>query len=256
MADAPPLARAALYLLSQPARMRKWAAPEWRSWSGESAGPREIMTRHRALSGATGRRRGNERPASYMLHAPDFWGESGASGLVLSPLSALYGAVARYRLARAARPQTSPAIAIGGLDAGRRWKNSFGPSAGPVLMGRRASGPSLRLAALAARKTGEDPPFVVDPARQTARMRRRSAVIGAHGADHVGADRAASARLAQTLGAGALILDDGLHSRRLDPDLAILVVDADYGAGNGFCRPPARCARRWRRSWPPSTSLS
>ena len=29
----------------------------------------------------------------------------------------------------------------------------------------------------------------------------------------------------------------GLHGRRLEPDLAILVVDANYGAGDGFCPP-------------------
>jgi tetraacyldisaccharide 4'-kinase len=34
-----------------------------------------------------------------------------------------------------------------------------------------------------------------------------------------------------------LILDDGLHSRALTPDFALLVVDADYGAGNGLCLP-------------------
>ncbi len=54
----------------------------------------------------------------------------------------------------------------------------------------------------------------------------------------VGADRAASARLAGAEGATVLLLDDGLHSRCLQPDLALLVVDAAYGAGNGMC-PPA-----------------
>ena len=53
----------------------------------------------------------------------------------------------------------------------------------------------------------------------------------------VGADRVASARLANESGASVLVLDDGLHSRQLAPDLALLVVDADYGAGNGLCLP-------------------
>jgi tetraacyldisaccharide 4'-kinase len=54
----------------------------------------------------------------------------------------------------------------------------------------------------------------------------------------VGVDRQVAAGLAVTLGATALILDDGFHSRRLEPDLAILVVDESYGAGSGYC-PPA-----------------
>ena len=53
----------------------------------------------------------------------------------------------------------------------------------------------------------------------------------------VGADRIASADLAQRLGATVVILDDGFHSRRIAPDLTLIVIDSDYGAGNSRCIP-------------------
>ena len=82
-------------------------------------------------------------------------------------------------------------------------------------------------------------PLQVDAARHDARdVGDEALLLSERAPTFVGADRAAAAQLAQTQGATALILDDGLHSRSLLPDLAILVVDAAYGAGNGRC-PPA-----------------
>jgi len=82
-------------------------------------------------------------------------------------------------------------------------------------------------------------PFRVDPAAHEARdVGDEALLLSAVAPTFVGADRAASARLAGAGGATVLLLDDGLHSRSLEPDLAILVIDAAYGAGNGMC-PPA-----------------
>ena len=190
------------------------------------------------------------------MRAPDFWGApAGPLARALAPLGALYGAAARARLARPAPRANIPTIAIGGLTLGGDGKTPTALALGAILL-ERGERPFF-LSRGHGRRNGGAAPFVVDPARHDARDVGDEALLLARVAPTiVGADRAAAARLAETLGAGALILDDGLHSRRLDPDLAILVVDADYAAGNAFARPPGRCARRWRRNWRRPTSLS
>ena len=172
------------------------------------------------------------------MRAPDFWGApAGPVARALAPLGAIYGAAARARLARPAPRANLPTIAIGGLTLGGDGKTPTALALGAILL-ERGERPFF-LSRGHGRRNRSIAPFVVDPARHEARDVGDEALLLARMAPTiVGADRAASARLAQTLGAGALILDDGLHSRRLDPDLAILVVDADYAAGNGFC-PPA-----------------
>ena len=53
------------------------------------------------------------------------------------------------------------------------------------------------------------------------------------GATLIARDRAAGARLAATMGARALILDDGHQNSRLVKDASIVVIDASAGIGNG-----------------------
>jgi tetraacyldisaccharide 4'-kinase len=50
-------------------------------------------------------------------------------------------------------------------------------------------------------------------------------------------DRAAGAHFAIRRGASVIVMDDGLQSRKLEPDLALAVVDGETGIGNGLCIP-------------------
>jgi tetraacyldisaccharide 4'-kinase len=172
------------------------------------------------------------------LRAPDFWGRPvGPLAWALAPLGALYGSVARARLVRAAPRADLPVIAVGGLTLGGDGKTPTALALAETLlaMGER---PAF-LTRGYGRAGSSREPFQVDPARHDVRDVGDEALLLAELAPtFVGADRALSARLAQAEGATALVLDDGLHSRSLHPDLAILVVDAAYGAGNGLC-PPA-----------------
>lgn len=172
------------------------------------------------------------------MRAPEFWrGGLRPPALLLRPLGAAYGAVAAARLRRPAPRAALPVIAVGGLTAGGDGKT---PLALALAARQKALGerPVILTRGYGRAPGGPAEPFVVEPARHTAREAGDEALLLARVAPTiVAADRAAAARLAQEIGATILVLDDGLLSRRLAPDLALLAVDSHYGAGNGLCLP-------------------
>jgi tetraacyldisaccharide 4'-kinase len=173
------------------------------------------------------------------MRAPDFWGApAGLRAWALSPLAGVYGAAAKARLARNAPRAGVPAIAIGGLTLGGDGKTPTALALASILIDA-AERPFFSIRGYGRRGSAQKEPFLVDPARHGVLDVGDEALLLARTAPTVvGADRLAAARLAKSSGATVLLLDDGFHSRRIDPDLAFLVVDAHYLAGNGFC-PPA-----------------
>ncbi|MGZ9410658.1 MAG: tetraacyldisaccharide 4'-kinase, partial [Methylocystis sp.] len=170
------------------------------------------------------------------MRAPAFWREDGVAARLLSPLGALYGDIARKRLARDAARANLPTIVIGGLTAGGDGKT---PLAIAIAQRLKAAGerPALITRGYRRRRGGTSS-FVVDVTRHGADEIGDEALLLARVAPTiVGADRIASAALAQRLGATVVILDDGFHSRRIAPDLTLIAIDTDYGAGNGRCMP-------------------
>lgn len=170
------------------------------------------------------------------MRAPAFWREDGAAARLLSPLGALYGAIARKRLAREAPRVNLPTIVVGGLTAGGDGKTPLA-----IALARRLKAAGERPALLTRgyrRRRGGTSSFVVDLTRHGADEIGDEALLLARVAPTiVGADRLASADLARRLGANVVILDDGFHSRRVAPDLTLIVIDSDYGAGNSRCIP-------------------
>jgi len=172
--------------------------------------------------------------------APDFWRGSPAHPVarLLAPLGAVHGAIAGGRLVRPGLSAALPTIAIGGPTLGGDGKTplALAVAARLAAMGER---PAFLTRGYGRRRGGLPEPFRVDPARHGAREAGDEPLLLARAATTiVGADRGRAAKLAQELGATVLVLDDGLHGRHLAPDLALLAIDADYGAGNGLC-PPA-----------------
>ncbi|QGM92881.1 tetraacyldisaccharide 4'-kinase [Methylocystis rosea] len=170
------------------------------------------------------------------MRAPAFWREDGAAARLLSPLGALYGGIARYRLARDAPRANLPTVVIGGLTAGGDGKTPLA-----IAIAQRLNAAGERPALLTRgyrRRRGGTSSFLVDLTRHGADEIGDEALLLARAAPTiVGSDRLASADLAQRQGATVVILDDGFHSRRVTPDLTLIVVDSDYGAGNGRCMP-------------------
>lgn len=169
------------------------------------------------------------------MRAPAFWRTGGAASRLLSPFGHLYGALARGRLNRDAPRAALPTIVVGGLTVGGDGKTPL-----VIALAKLFSAQGERPALLTrgyGRRGGRAEPFAVSPDDDAAIVGDEALLLSRHALAIVGADRAASAALARELGATLLILDDGFHSRQISPDLSLLVIDSDYGAGNGRCLP-------------------
>lgn len=170
------------------------------------------------------------------MRAPAFWRDDGAMSRLLSPLGAIYGGFARERLARAAPRAPLPAIVVGGLTTGGDGKTPLVLALARLLVARSEK-PALLTRGFGRRREIAQP-IAVDLNRHHADDAGDEALLLARAAlTIVSADRLASAALAQKRGATCLILDDGFHSKRIAADLALLAIDADYGAGNERCLP-------------------
>ena len=172
-----------------------------------------------------------------MMGAPAFWRNDGLPARALLPLATLYGALARRRLGAIGPDPGLPTIVVGGLTIGGDGKTPLVLVLAHMLQ-KSGARPFVLARGYGRMRGGVGTPVLVDPDRHDvdavgdeARLLSRAAPT------IIGPDRVAAASLARRLGATVLLLDDGFHSRALRPDVALLVVDAVYGAGNGRCLP-------------------
>lgn len=169
------------------------------------------------------------------MKAPTFWffARPTPAARALRPLSALYGALAARRMARPGQRVAARVVAIGNFVAGGAGKTPTARALARLLQADGAHvaflsrGYGGRVGAGPARATGADASLFGD----------EPLLLAESAPTYVGADRVGAARRAIAEGADALVLDDGLQSRRIEPDLAIAVVDGASGVGNGLCLP-------------------
>jgi tetraacyldisaccharide 4'-kinase len=170
------------------------------------------------------------------LGAPAFWWRRpGWRAAALSPLSAIYGAVARNRLLNAPRePIDLPVLCVGNFTVGGSGKT---PVAIALAKGAKEMG--LKPGFLSRGHGGSSSaPRVVDPATDSARdVGDEPLLLAAHAPVAVSPDRAAAARLLGERGCDFIVMDDGFQSARIRIDYALLVVDARHGVGNGKVLP-------------------
>lgn len=171
------------------------------------------------------------------MRAPAFWRDDRFPAQALAPLAALYGALGRRRLRAIGPVPGLPTLVVGGLTTGGDGKTPLVLALAQMLQ-KSGARPFALARGYGRRRGGVRTPVLVDPDRHDAEAVGDEALLLARAAPTiVGPDRAAAAALAQRLGATVLLLDDGFHSRALRADVALLVVDAAYGAGNGRCLP-------------------
>ncbi len=165
------------------------------------------------------------------MQTPEFWHRDCTAARVYSPLGWMYAAIGNMRR-RLAKPYRSamPVICVGNVVAGGAGKT-------PVCL---ALGAWCRARQLAPVFLGYGygglygGPLVVDPHLHTAlQIGDEALLLTRAGVTIIGSDRAGCARLAEGEGADVLIMDDGFQNPYLHKDLSLLVLDGEYGLGNG-----------------------
>jgi tetraacyldisaccharide 4'-kinase len=165
------------------------------------------------------------------MRAPDFWKRDGLAARVLAPLGALYGLSVRARQARA-KPYRSKArvLCVGNLTAGGSGKTPVAMALARMLETRGQTVVFLTRG-YGGRLSG---PVRVDPTRHSAvDVGDEALLLAAVAPTVVSRDRARGAEFADTLGAQAIVMDDGFQNFQLAKDLSIVVIDAESGFGNG-----------------------
>jgi tetraacyldisaccharide 4'-kinase len=167
-----------------------------------------------------------------MRTAPAFWGEPpGLLANMLLPIGAAWDAAGRLRRVLS-RPYIAPApvVCVGNLVAGGAGKT-------PVALGMisylAARGVEVHVITrgYGGRLAG---PVRVDAARHGAAAVGDEALLLAMRAPcWVARDRAAGIRAAAAAGAQVVVLDDGFQNPAVAKTLSLIVVDAEYGFGNG-----------------------
>jgi tetraacyldisaccharide 4'-kinase len=166
------------------------------------------------------------------MKAPGFWRRDGAVPRLLAPLGAIYAAATARRVARPGWRAPVPVICCGNASAGGTGKTTLALELGARLLARGVA-PAFLTRGYGGRGTARR----VTAADTAAETGDEPLLLAALAPSYVGADRAATARLAIADGAGALVMDDGLQNPRLVKDLSILVIDGEVGFGNGRAIP-------------------
>jgi tetraacyldisaccharide 4'-kinase len=182
------------------------------------------------------------------MRTPAFWaGEPGLPARLLQPLGLVYGGLTALRMRRAGTAVPVPVVCIGNPTAGGAGKT---PVALAFLHRLRARGDSAFAVSrgYGGRLAG---PVEVDPLRHaSADVGDEPLLLARAGRTVVARDRLEGARLAVSLGATLIVLDDGLQNQRLARDASLAVVDAGFGVGNGLCVPAGPLRAPLPAQWP------
>jgi len=171
-------------------------------------------------------------PRRRSVRAPEFWhNKGGIISFVLSPFGWIYGAITSMRAA--AKPTWAapiPVICIGNVVMGGAGKTLVSIDLAERLKAK-GQNPHIIMRGYGGSMNA---PTKVDLNLHNANDVGDEALLLARTAPTwVGARRADVAKHATEDGASVLIMDDGFQNPSLAKDLSLLVVDAEYGFGNG-----------------------
>ncbi len=171
------------------------------------------------------------------MRAPDFWGPNrrGPWPALLAPVACGWAAASRLRQCIAkAEAVAVPVICVGNLVVGGAGKT---PTVLALLGRFRDKGVNVHCLSRGYGGIAKGP-LRVDRARHGAgRVGDEALLLAEVAPTWVGRDRVALSRAAVAAGAELLVLDDGYQDPSLKKDFSLLVVDGDYGFGNGWVMP-------------------
>ncbi|MEA2875328.1 MAG: tetraacyldisaccharide 4-kinase [Hyphomicrobiales bacterium] len=163
------------------------------------------------------------------MRAPAFWWEKpGAASALLSPLAAIYGAVAARRLAQPGTRAAVPVICVGNPTVGGAGKTPTAIAIARLLVAAGET-PMFLTRGYGGRLAG---PVMVDPAHTAIQVGDEPLLLARVAPTIVAEERVSGARLATDGGASVVVMDDGFQNPSLAKDFSILVVDT-RGIGNG-----------------------
>lgn len=172
------------------------------------------------------------------MRAPDFWWDQKPDfrANVLAPLAALYGAIAARRMARRGMAVDAPVICIGNFVAGGAGKTPTALEVARMLrhLGER---PFFLSRGYEARSANRNPLRVDFERHVSTQVGDEPLLLARQAPTIVCTDRIAGAQACVRAGASVIVMDDGLQNPALLKDLAIAVIDAGAGVGNGLCIP-------------------
>lgn len=183
------------------------------------------------------------------MRPPAFWDGSPhhPAALALRPLGALYGRLTAARMDRPGARGPCPVLCLGNFTLGGAGKTPAALALADILRDLGAR-PAFLSRGYGGRLTG---PVAVDPARHAAAAVGDEPLLLARRAPAVVArDRVAGAALCAAGGADVIVMDDGLQNPSLAKDLALAVVDAGAGIGNGLPFPAGPLRAPLARQWP------
>jgi tetraacyldisaccharide 4'-kinase len=166
------------------------------------------------------------------MRAPEFWDASpGLAAGLLAPLGAVWsGAGTLRRAVMCAYRAPVPVVCVGNLVAGGSGKTPAVLSLVEFIAGCGVA-VHVIMRGYGGRLAG---PVRVDPTRHDAMTVGDEALLPARsGPCWVARDRAAGCRAAVEAGARIIVLDDGFQNPGVAKDLSLVVIDAEYGFGNG-----------------------
>jgi tetraacyldisaccharide 4'-kinase len=165
------------------------------------------------------------------MREPDFWYRpSSPISLLLSPLGAIYGMVAGWRMGRPGLKAGIPVLCVGNYHLGGAGKT-----------------PMVLVLAMLLRELGETPivvsrgyggslrgPIIVDPERhQAAEVGDEPLMLAGKLPVVVARDRVDGVATAKSQNASVILMDDGFQSSAIAKDASLIVIDSDRGLGNG-----------------------
>ncbi|KAB1073774.1 tetraacyldisaccharide 4'-kinase [Methylobacterium planeticum] len=182
------------------------------------------------------------RPPRFWSAAPDH-----PAARLLAPLGSAYGALTAARMDRAGARAPCPVLCLGNFTLGGAGKTPTALALAALLRDLGAE-PAFLSRGYGGRLAG---PVRVDPARHRARdVGDEPLLLARHAPTLVARDRVAGALACAAAGARVIVMDDGLQNPSLIKDLALAVVDAASGNGNGRPFPAGPLRAPLPRQWP------